>query len=170
MFEPRPSPHRSADVSGSMVWAIDEDHIQNYLLPRDCPRVTFFACNDSSVQDIATFLGPSGARHVIAVEACWLPRIQAQSLVRYEFDRDPFEQQDGTAGYWICREPVAPVAEVKIHDVLAELLEHDIELRIMRSLWKLREAVINSSLEFSIIRMKNASIPPEGVGSYHPLP
>jgi len=153
-----------------MVWAIDEDHVQNYLLPRDCPRVTFSAGDGSSAQDIAHFLGASGARHVIAVESCWLTRIQAQRLVRYEFGRQPFELEDSTAGYWTCRAPVAPIAEVRIDNVLAELLEHDVELRIMRSLWRLRESVIASSLEYSIIRMRNASIPPEGVESYHPLP
>jgi uncharacterized protein DUF6886 len=170
VFEPRLSPHRSGDVTGSMVWAIDEGHIQNYLLPRDCPRVTFFASKNSTADDTATFLGPSGATHVIAVEACWLPQIQSQRLVRYEFDSDLFDLQDATAGYWICREPVMPIAEVEIESVLAELLTYPIEFRVMRYLWKLREAVIKSSLEFSIIRMRNAGIPPEGVGAYHPLP
>ena len=35
-FEPRPSEY----VSGFVVWAIDTDRLRNYLLPRECPRVT----------------------------------------------------------------------------------------------------------------------------------
>lgn len=170
LFEPRPSPHPSARASGLMVWAVDQNHIQNYLLPRDCPRVTFFAGKASSPADVATLIGPGGARHVIAVEACWLGRIQSQRLVRYEFDPGPFEPHDATAGYWISRAPVVPIDETPIDDILSELFKPDIELRVMHSLWKLREAVIHSSLEFSIIRMRNAQLPPEGLGAYHPLP
>lgn len=170
VFEPRLSPHGSANADGLMVWAVDGEHIQNYLLPRDCPRVTFFASRDTTADDVAMFLGLSGATHVIAVEACWLPKIQSQHLVQYEFDPSAFELQDATAGYWISREPASPIAEIRIDDVLAELLKYEIELRVMPSLWDLREAVIKSSLEFSIIRMRNASVPSGGLEAYHPLP
>lgn len=170
VFEPRPSPHSSSNADDLMVWAIDGEHVQNYLLQRDCPRVTFFAGRNTTAEDVATFLGPSGAVHVIAVEASWLLRIQSQHLVRYEFDPSVFKLQDATAGYWISRQPVSPIGEIQIEDVLAELLKHEIELRVMPSLWTLREAVIKSSLEFSIIRMRNAKIPPEGLGAYHSLP
>ena len=35
LFEPRP-----IDASGdSFVWAIDDEHLRNYLVPRECPRV-----------------------------------------------------------------------------------------------------------------------------------
>ncbi len=170
VFEPHPSSHCSDNADDVMVWAIDGDHIQNYLLPRDCPRVTFFAGQNTTADDVATFLGPSGATHVIAVEACWLSNIQSQRLIRYEFDPSVFELQDAIAGYWISREPVSPIAEVRIDNVLGELLKHEIELRVMPSLWILRETVIKSSLEFSIIRMRNATIPPEGLEAYHPLP
>jgi hypothetical protein len=170
LFGPRPAPHPSARAEGLMVWAVDEEHVQNYLLPRDCPRVTFYARPDSKPADAATLMGPGGAKHVIAVEACWLGRIQSQRLVRYEFEPGGFELHDEAAGYWICRGSVVPIAETPIGDILGELLTHDIELRVLRSLWKLREAVIHSSLEFSIIRMRNAQPPAEGVGAYYPLP
>lgn len=169
-FEPRPAPHPSAKVEGLMVWAVDEEHVQNYLLPRDCPRVAFFAGPDSKPADVATLIGPGGAKHVIAVEACWLGRIQSQRLVRYEFATAGFELHDATAGYWISRQAVVPIGETRIEDILGELLAHDVELRVMQSLWKLREAVIHSSLEFSIIRMRNAQPPAEGMAAYYPLP
>jgi len=35
---------------------------------------------------------------------------------------------------------------------------------------KRREAVINSTLGYSIIRMNKAQPPPEGYEAYHPLP
>jgi hypothetical protein len=45
---------------------------------------------------------------------------------------------------------------VPIDDLLAELISHNVELRVMPSLWKLHDAVVDSSLQFSIIRMRNA--------------
>ena len=51
-----------------------------------------------------------------------------------------------------------------------EVLRHDVELRVMPSLWELREEVINSTMQYSIIRMRNAKPPPGGLGRFHPLP
>lgn len=153
-----------------MVWAIDREHVLNYLLPRDCPRVTYYANANSSLADIEKFIGPCGAKHIIAIESIWLPQIQQQHLFRYEFSSDAFELYDKNAGYYISRQPVKPLAEIPLTDVLSELFQYDVELRVMNSLWELREAVIHSSLSFSIIRMKNAQRPPGGIEQYHPLP
>lgn len=169
-FDPRPAPSQSAKQEGLMVWAIDWEHLHNYLLPRDCPRVTFFAKKDSDPKDIERLMSGSSAKHVIAIETGWLPEIQKQRLYQYEFDSGNFTCVDQIAGYWISREPVIPVVETRIDDILSELLKHDVELRIMPSLWKLREAVINSTLGYSIIRMNKAQPPPEGYEAHHPLP
>ena len=67
-----------------------------------------------------------------------------------------FELNDAGAGYYISREPVAPSRVTPIDDLLAALLAHDVELRVMPSLWRLCDTVVASSLQFSIIRMRNA--------------
>lgn len=170
LFEPRPAPRRDAYPNDLMVWAVDESHLANYLLPRDCPRVTFAAGMQSNPADVVSLMGPGQPARVIAVESCWLSRIHEQRLIRYEFDPQPFQLQDGIAGYWVTRLPVRPIAESLIANVLEELLRHSVEMRIMPSLWKLREAVIRSTLEFSIIRMRNAQPPAEGLAAYYPLP
>ncbi len=169
-FDPRPAPSESAKQEGLMVWAIDYEHLHNYLLPRDCPRVTFFASKDSDSKDVERLMAGTSAKHIVAIEARWLKKIQKECLYQYEFDSEDFTLVDEVAGYWISRQPVIPVAETKIDNILAALLKHDVELRIMSSLWKLREAVINSTLQFSIIRMHKAQPPPEGYDAYHPLP
>jgi hypothetical protein len=169
-FDPRPAPSKSAKQEGSMVWAIDYEHVHNYLLPRDCPRVTFFTAAHSNPQDVEKLMGSTSAKYVVAIEAHWLPKIQKQRLYLYEFDPRDFTLVDKVAGYWISRQPVVPIAETRINDILAALLEHDVELRIMPYLWKLREAVINSTLGYSVIRMNKAQPPPEGYDAYHPLP
>jgi len=169
-FDPLPAPSKSAKQEGKMVWAIDYEHLHNYLLPRDCPRVTFFAAENSDPKDVGKLMDCSTAKHVVAIEARWLPKIQRACLYQYEFDPKGFTCVDEVAGYWISRKPVIPVAETKVDDIIAALLEHNVELRIMPLLWKLREVVINSTLGFSIIRMHKALPPPEGYEAYHPLP
>lgn len=169
-FDPRPAPSKSVKQKGLMVWAIDYEHLHNYLLPRDCPRVTFFASEDSDPKDIEKLMGGTSASHVVAIEARWLPEVQKQCLYQYEFDSEGFTCVDQVAGYWISRKPVIPIAEAKIDNVLSALLEHDVELRIMPYLWKLRETVINSTLGYSVIRMNKAQLRPEGYEVHHPLP
>jgi len=170
LFEPRSATHPAVGVEGDVVWAVDEDHLHNYLLPRDCPRVTFYATEQSTPADVERLIGPAGARYVVAIESQWLPEIQRQHLYKYELNPHDFEVLDEGAGYYISRRAVTPLSETKIDDILGALVEHDVELRIMSSLWELREAVIHSTLQFSIIRMRNARLPKEGIEAFHPLP
>jgi hypothetical protein len=165
LFEPRVPSAEGEPV----VWAIDEQHLPNYLLPRDCPRVTFFAAETTSPEDVERYLLGSTGR-VIAIEATWLDRVARASLVRYGFERAGFEPKDRVAGYYVSRVPVEPVAEVLIDNLPGALVRLGVELRILPSLWELRERVIRSTLGFSIIRMRNATPPAEGYEAYHPLP
>jgi hypothetical protein len=149
-FEPRPSP--SADEL--VVWAVSEDRLCNYLLPRQCPRVTYYAGPATSEADVARFLGPSPA--VIVVESAWLERIRSCRLFCYEFPPRTFACVDECAGYFVSREAVVPSRVHVVDDLLAALLERGVELRFVASLWPLRDAVIASSLRYSMIRMPNA--------------
>jgi hypothetical protein len=155
-FDPRHAPSPRPGLEGAMVWAIDRDHLHNYLLPRDCPRVTFYALPESAPGDVDRLMAGSSAKYVVAIEARWLPEVRRQRLYRYELAPDTFTLQDAAAGYYISREPVVPRSVTPIDDLLGELLEHDVELRVMPSLWKLRDLVVASTLQFSIIRMRNA--------------
>ena len=159
LFEPRPALYPGAGVSDNVVWAVDEEHLHNYLLPRDCPRVTFCATQHSDPVDVQRLIGPGGARYVVAIESRWLPEIQRQYLYKYELDPQDFTVLDEGAGYYISRRAAVPISETKIADILGALVEHDVELHIMASLWELREAVIHSTLQYSIIRMRNARPP-----------
>ncbi len=167
LFEPRTGGHGYENEA--VVWAIDADHLPNYLLPRDCPRVTFFARRDTDPADVEKFFCGTSAKRIIAVESRWLERIRGEKLYQYEFSPSNFTLADETAGYYVSPEAQVPVSEREIDDVLAELLSHDVELRVMDSLWKLRDAVIASTLGFSIIRMRNAAPPVDGLEAHHPL-
>src|SRR5262245_33710332 len=56
-FEPRPSSYTDDPV----VWAIDAARLRNYLVPRECPRVTYYAGPETTADDVQRFLGSSPA-------------------------------------------------------------------------------------------------------------
>ena len=149
-FEPRPS-ERSTDP---VVWAIDAEHLRNYLLPRDCPRVTYYATPHTTPEDVTRFLGTSTA--VVAVEDSWLGRLRSCRLYCYALPPGTFIPQDRGAGYFVSSVAVAPVSVEVVEDSVAALERRGAELRGLPSLWPLHDAVIVSSLQFSMIRMGNA--------------
>ena len=152
-FDPRPSDYTSYPV----VWAISADRMCNYLVPRDCPRVTYYAGPKTTTEDVDSFLGGSSA--VVAVEAGWLERIRRGRLFCYHLPRETFECVDACAGYFVSRIPVIPEYVEVFDDLISELIKRDGELRFVPELWTLRDAVVASTLEFSIIRMRNAAAP-----------
>jgi hypothetical protein len=149
-FDPRPSEYAAAPV----VWSIDADRLRNYLAPRDCPRVTFYAGPQTMPADRERFLGAS--RAVVAIEQAWLERLRTCRVFCYHLPPDTFQCIDRCAGYFVSRVPVAPTQVDVIDDVIAELRRRNVTLRIESNLWPLRDAVASSTLMFSIIRMRNA--------------
>lgn len=149
-FDPRPS----AYTPDSVVWAISEERLCNYLLPRDCPRVTFYAGPETTEADVKHLLGDS--RAVVAVESRWVERIRSGRLYCYQLPAETFECADECAGYFISYVPVVAQRFEVFDDLIGELLKRNVEVRYMPSLWTLRDAVVASSLQFSLIRMRNA--------------
>ena len=144
----------SKNVGEPVVWAIDAARLRNYLVPREFPRVTYYPGRDTTAADVERFLGSSPS--VIAVESGWLERLQSCRLYCYHLPPETFECIDECAGYFVSRVPVVP-AHVEIFDEpIAELMKRGVELRFVPSLWPLRDAVVASSLQFSLIRMRNA--------------
>jgi len=67
-FEPRPSSY----VPDPVVWAIDADRLRNYLVPRECPRVTFYAGPETTAADVgrsSARMGPSSPSRVAGSNA-----------------------------------------------------------------------------------------------------
>ena len=150
-FEPRASEY----VSGLVVWAIEERRLCNYLVPRECPRVTYYAGVGATAADVARFLGSSPA--VVAIESGWLERVRSTRLYCYHMPAETFECLDACAGYFVSRVPVVPSRIEVFDDPVGELQKRGMELRMAPSLWPLRDAVVASSLQFSLIRMRNAA-------------
>src|SRR5205085_4791818 len=121
-FEPRPPPSALSGVTDHMVWSVGERLRHNYLLPRDCPRVTFYPAPSSAPADVARLMAGTSAGHVVAIETGWMPALRAGRLYQYELPPATFVPIDAGAGYYISRAPVVPLGVVTIDDLLGELL------------------------------------------------
>jgi len=153
-FDPRPVPSPDSGVTGDAVWAVAESHLPNYLLPRDCPRICFRAGPETTADDRERFLG--GASRVVAFEATWLERVRAARLALYAMPEATFAEALAEAGYWISRAAVTPASVTIIEDAIDALIAAEAEVRVLQDFWPLRDAVIGSSLQFSIIRTRSA--------------
>ncbi len=85
-----------------------------------------------------------------------MERMRSCQLYCYRLPPDTFECTDECAGYFVSQVPVVPAGVEFVKDAMAELLKCGVELRFLPNLWPLRDAVVASSLQFSIIRMRNA--------------
>ena len=148
---PRPAPSGSAHDGQEVVWAVDDVHLPNYLVPRDCPRV----CWATTCGYSASLASP--APRVIAIEYDWLPRLVEARLQVHELDPTGFTEVDAVAGYWVNPNDVQVRAVRRVDDCVAALAEAGIELRLTGALWWYADAVVETCTEFSIIRMHNAA-------------
>jgi hypothetical protein len=155
-FVPRPVARQDLGMEPELVWAIDEAHMVNYLLPRDCPRACFYALPESTQADIERLMGTSSASRIIAIESAWFERVRSSRLYQYVFSKEGFRLQDAGAGYYVSPQTIVPLERRVIDDPLGALLERGVELRITPSLWLLYDQLPASSLQFSLIRMRNA--------------
>jgi hypothetical protein len=143
-FEPR----------GDKVWAIDTRHLPLYWFPRECPRATFWAKSDTSDEDVETFLADRG-RRVHVVEPEWLKAMRGTRVFAYRLPPETFEPWDR---FWISSSAVDPLELVELGDLVERHAKADIELATDDDLPALWQRVIASTLDFSGIRLRNASM------------
>src|SRR5689334_2359309 len=91
-----------------------------------------------------------------AMESCWLDRFRACNLFAYAFDPSGFELKLGEAGYWVARREVRPISVMPLGDLMQRHIEAQIDLRIVENLWPVIDSIVDSGMEFSIIRKANA--------------
>lgn len=156
-FEPRPSPSHYDNITGNVVFAVTDTLLHNYLLPRDCPRVTFYPGHDTSQQDKDVFLGENAPDYVVAIEHKWVDVIKQTTLYCYEFLADRFVLLDEVAGYYVSYEAVTPISVRPIDNLIEEFPARGVELRILPVLFPLAMDIRESTLQFSLIRMRNAA-------------
>ena len=150
-------PHvpRTNPTHSPAVWAIDEAHSPLYWFPRNCPRVTAWPRTETEAAAFREAFATEAPR-VHAIESGWLDRLTTTTLYRYEFDASDFAPWNDASGQWICVHAVAPLSVEPIGDLLALHRNAGIELRIVDSLWPLRDLAHRGPWDFSTVRMGNA--------------
>jgi len=154
LFEPRIIYNQTDEPA--KVWTIDEFHAVHYYFPRDCPRVCIWQTEDTINEDMNTFFGMSATTRMIAIETRWYERVRDGHIFRYTFDDTNFQLYEPNAGYYISTETVKPVKVEKIDDLIKGILQEGIELRVTPSLKLLKQEILKSTINFSMIRMRNA--------------
>jgi hypothetical protein len=156
VFNPIIPYRKDMDQSVGVVWALCERTLPNFLTPRDCPRVTYHVSRDTTDEDIKRYLSSPSAAHCVAIEHRWLNVLLNTELTIYEFDPEHFELQDEIAGFYVSKEIEVPIGKYKVKHIIDELIERNIELRVLPELFTLRDQIINTSFNWSMCRMKNA--------------
>jgi hypothetical protein len=152
-FEPRSNPEH--DSPEALVWAIDSEHAPAYWFPRECPRGTYWAVDKTTDDDVERFLLGDRSLRVQMVQGDWLDALRSTRVVAYRLPPETFEPYGRAAGYWVSTEPVTPLEVVELGDLLARHAEAGIELHIVPKLLPVWQQVIESTLEFSGIRLRN---------------
>lgn len=143
-----------------VVWAIDGEHAPHYFFPRDCPRICFWSGSGAAVEDRERFFNGTAAHKVIAIEFAWFDRVRRAKVWVYDMPPETFALEDETAGYFVSTEPVTPLRVEPLGDPLERLARSGVELRLTPSLAPLRDALIPSTIAFSMIRLRNAAVEP----------
>ena len=151
-FIPRTPLRNDIDKSKGLVWAIDEYHLPNFLTPRECPRVAYYASNETSEEDITRFFS-SSCHHCITIEHAWYKRVRETTLYLYELDPANFYLQDKIGGYYVSEHLETPIRKIQIDDLFGELFKRNIEIRLLNNLWDFADAVKESTLNYSICDM-----------------
>ena len=162
-------PHVAATAQQpeAYVWALGAERAPCYWFPRQCPRGTAWVGPATTAADRDRIVGAGGGDRVHAVEYGWLDRLRATRLYGYQFAADafrPFPFGSDHPYAWVATEAVVPLGPAEpVGDLLALHEAAGIQLRVLPELGPFWAAVAASTLEFSGIRLRNAT-PPIGSG------
>jgi len=151
-----PHHHELLTLDEPLVYAVDARYWWLYWFPRDCPRACFNAKEDTTDEDVERWLDGDRERRVAVIETGWLKRFRSARVYAYRFPPETFEPWDK---FFISREAVVPLEVVELGDLLARHADAGNELRIAPALYPLWDDVIETTLDFSGIRLRNAVRP-----------
>jgi len=155
VFHPRLPRRNELDPNVGLVWSLTEPALPNWLFPRDCPRIGYRICENTTSEDKAKFF-TSPANHVVAIEQDWHERQLNATLHVYELEPKNF-YFDEAAGFYVSQQSETPIDVVTYTNLYDELFKRKAEVRLLDNLWKLRDAVFTSSMTlWSFCKMANA--------------
>jgi uncharacterized protein DUF6886 len=138
-----------------LVYSVDSRLMWLYWFPRDCPRACWSANATTTDEDVEHWLDGDRTRRVAVIEGGWLERMRRVKLYAYRMPPETFDPWDK---FFISRVTVVPLELVELGDLLARHAEAGIELRLAPALYPLWERVTRTTLDFSGIRLRNATL------------
>ncbi len=154
VFIPRIPIREDMDKSKGLVWALTEEHLPQFLTPRECPRVTYRIGDKTTQDDIKKFFS-SSSRYCVAIEYAWYKAMASTTLYVYEFNIANFYFDD-CAGFYVSDQTEKPIHVTQYDDLLSELFMRNVEIRLISNLWSLADEVKKSTVQYSICDMANA--------------
>ena len=148
-----PQQNELHELDEPLVWAVDSRYQWLYWFPRDCPRACWEANEATTEADVERWLEGDPERRVAVIEAGWLERMRSANVYAYRLPPDTFEPWDK---FFVSRATVVPLELVELGDLLARHAEAGNELRIAPTVYPLWDEVIETTLDFSGIRLRNA--------------
>lgn len=151
VFIPRVLDRRKdIEQDSGLVWAVTMERLYNYLLPRECPRISTFKTGEGDFNSLEY------SNILLAVEKDWIDRINSCKLFIYEFDTNNFSLQDECAGYYVSKSIERPINKFYITNCFEELDHIKVDVMILEDLWDLRDQILAETSNFSFCCMKNA--------------
>ncbi|MCY1140732.1 hypothetical protein OWR29_22265 [Actinoplanes sp. Pm04-4] len=142
------------------VWAVDGDRAPDYWFPRQCPRAMAWVTGRTSDVDRDRIVGAGSGVRVHAIEYGWLEALRTARLYAYRLPAAPFRpiaSPDSQPHAMVATEPVEPLGPAEeVGDLLACHEAAGIQLRVLDNLWPFWDQVVESTLGFSGIRLRNA--------------
>ncbi len=83
--------------------------------------------------------------------------MRTPTVYRYDLPAATFTQWEDACGQWLSSEPVEPLRVEPLGDLLARHASAGVELRIVPSLWPIRDLAVSDRWDFSLVRMANAT-------------
>lgn len=142
-------------INRGVVWAIDEEHLTNYLTPRNCPRIVLRIGDNAAIESIRAFDLQPGIP-VMYLEKHWQIIMKNHPLYLYEFDKTHFECVDKTAGYYVSYAEQPAQWTMIVSDLEDFLSARGVTVRYIDRLNDIYERVIQSSLDYLCICMRYA--------------
>lgn len=123
---------------------------------RDCPRIAYHVGKNTSVADRKKFFMSPTSSYAVVIESKWFDTMRKTTLYLYEFDTIAFQLMDDVAGYYVAKTAQIPIAKYKLNDLFGELIKRNVEIRVTDNLWDFADEVKESTLNWSLCRMRNA--------------
>jgi hypothetical protein len=130
------------------VWAVDTRHLPLYWFPRDCPRATFWANDETSDDDVRTWLRGERTRRVHVID-----RMHTTQLYLYRMPENRFDPEDR---FFVSPVTIDALERVELGDLVQLHADAGIDLRLEPDLLTFWDRVIATTLDYSGIRLRNA--------------